>query len=405
MTPHDMSLPVSPQPFEDAWTLDHTRQLYEHNRATPDFQADARNREGERQWFEHGQELEEQLEMAIGKHLLHLAATVGLSEPDHSEHAVNNFLHAWHKAVLGEPLNGYEARALGATLSTPLVMASIVHSAPGRQGQAQSDDAIIEKMHELFTRIMREGNFSPLDTKMPSCENSGTRLRLALEGWSPSLLRFDPETRNMVPLGEDDIEPANLQHLVIPMPSGTLLVSDWFSNEDFCKITHDLLENTPSMESAEGCAERTRRLASIGVAHVYAGNTCPDIFLDEERLILGHLHERYQDTGQHKGAVTTDLWWITMVDKQVLIDLLARNTSIEQARAEVEEMIQCQDSPIISIQLDPGQYHLYCAGLYEQFPQLFDRGGVDLSVMERPMCVLSRNDLPMRAKLARVPNP
>lgn len=396
MQPHPNAAPVTAQPFSEGWTLDDTRVLYEHNLAAPDFDAPSKDPSADQAWREQRHTYSDKLSLAIGRHVLHLAQTRGLVAPPYSEAVNNRFINAWRRAISGEGLSGWDAIMIGHALTKPVSM-KLVTSKP-KFVRKDRPAPTLEQTHAFIHETMLAGDFESYDTDFGGeCENSGLHLSLTLVQWSPTLERFDCERRQFYPLAAGDITAPSLQHVTVPLPTGELLVADWFRHDAFTAITDKVLEDSPSISSSSGCEERTRRLATqLGIATVFVGNSCPSIQADANGVRIGSMTEEADMNGTSQGYVCTDLWWATMLDKQTLVDLFARTMPIEQAHAEVADLIVEHTNGITQVTLPPGEYHLYYAGDVELFGKMFDRDGVDLSSFDKPMLVLSRTELEPR---------
>lgn len=196
---------VAPQPFDQGWTLDDTRRMYEHSINSPDF---ASSSKAERdQWNDEYMVQMDQLTRAIGQHVLHLAATSGLLNPPHAEQADNRFLRAWRKAVDGQDLSEWEAQFIGLAVSKPLTTALV--AANPRFADENNPAPTPEQVHALFINTVQAGDFERTDTEMPAeCAVTGQELALVMNAWIPTIHRLDPDSGSFKPLSAGDLDPA-----------------------------------------------------------------------------------------------------------------------------------------------------------------------------------------------------
>lgn len=407
MPASDMSLPVSPLPFAQSWSLANTQQLLEHNLAAPDFDNNS-DTAAIQAWRKKYQELTQSLELAIGRHVLSLAAQGKISNAPHTEAASHPFIDAWRRAVKLEDLSGWQAITIGRHLSKAFL--SLFHRSNPKFNAPGEPMLTVQQLHQGLCDLAEHGNFESFDTSPIQCQTSSMNLILTVNGWQPSFERYDPQSGHFFELKEGDIVAPVLQHTKIPVPSGKMLASDWFRTPEFKALCDELIDDSVSINSPNGCALRTRQYAEkMGVVHVFVGDSSPEIISGPGGVCVGRIDEDSSDDklaiGSSQGRVCTDLWWTTIVDKQILVDLLSRKMSPDLARDTVEKLIVEQDSDIVEFDLPPGEYHLYYTGNHEQFVQLFDRSGVDFSGVKTPMFLLWKDELPLltRPKNKRKP--
>lgn len=400
MQPHPMSLPVQPKPFSEGWTLEDTRAMYEHSLKAPDFSSPSKDYKAEQAWREKHLANLDKLHLAIGQHAMHLASQGLLSNAPHTEHAQNGFIDAWRQMVAGEEMTGWQAQSIGRLVSKEFSM-TLIRARP-RHADESEPALTPEQVHEVFQKLACEGNFQSFETETVTCQTSNLSLTATFHDWQPSFERYDPKARRFLPLQAGDIKGAALEHVRIPVPSGKMLAADWFRHPVFAQITEEMESSEVSINSVAGCVIRTREYAEkLGVAHVFVGNSSPEMVSSQDgMLVAGWVDDEQEVTlaGKSQGSICTDLWWATVVDQQVLVDLLARKMSRDEAVEAVQDMIDNQASTVVQFDLPPGEYHLYFTGTQELFEKLFDRDGVDFTGMQMPMFVLSKNELPLRAK-------
>lgn len=110
-----------------------------------------------------------------------------------------------------------------------------------------------------------------------------------------------------------------------------------------------------------------------------------------------------------QGATCSELWWVTLADRQVLRDVMARKVGAEAAAAELDEFAASKPDGFHVLRIPPGNYHLYSAGAPEIFAETFatqvDPGVVDISLMSPPSFVLTPAPLAPAPTRAMSPRP
>jgi len=146
----------------------------------------------------------------------------------------------------------------------------------------------------------------------------------------------------------------------ISVPSGVLLVDDWLEE---ATTLFEHLDGDEDINSRQGVAIRTRRYADAGVGHFFVGNSSPEAYKKDGVLYFGRdtIDEEDNDiplvkNGKHLGSVSTDLWWVTLCDrdtyKQMAISKWGEERGREVAKTAEEE---CD----IVIRVSPGNYRLH----------------------------------------------
>lgn len=401
-----MSAPLIPRPFSQAWSLEDSRQMVAAQEGLPPW-ADPR----QKAWkAEHYDPINDKLIAAIGGHLSMLAHSGQLVQPDNAQAISLEWKQAWEKLV-DTPNDIEAAMELGEMFLRPAMM----FLSFSRQDLAKGKDPeALEKAHVKIVEKMERGDFGYYDTEMGECADTGARMHLVLTAWQPvlGLVEFVPnpdggyDRSQFVPLQPGQFSKPGVEHLTIEMPSGHLLVSDWFRIEAFNTLSNDMEKekNRGESSSVQGFIHQTRDYAQeMGFVSVF-GSSNVSVFQDGNRLVIGG-----EDANEPLGAVSVlgrdlgglcgSLRWTSVIDRQVLVDLVASKVGIEEAQAQVADWEKENAREIIQVTVTPGTYHLYCSGRSQVFSQEFKMEEVDVNVLEYPMFVLS--DQPLTPKPAR----
>lgn len=191
--------------------------------------------------------------------------------------------------------------------------------------------------------------------------------------------------------------------LQIEFPTGDLVAMDWFRFEDGLQ---DWLEKhgtneLPSVNANSGVIKTTELYASLGIVHCFVGNSSPSVFTGNGIIAVGCNWREYTADGRARysdadedgneseeaaqeyedamnnapagmvdhGSVCTDLWWVTMMERSRLIEILVEQLG-EERRVEIEEYAAEQFD--VEIQVEPGKYTLHFDAHPSTFYPLLD---------------------------------
>jgi hypothetical protein len=156
--------------------------------------------------------------------------------------------------------------------------------------------------------------------------------------------------------GKGDIE------LDIELKTGNLLISDWFRLEEF----NTLLKSNIELSTTAGLVEATKSALNKGkVISITVGNSSPQIFRSGNTIIFGHEggDEDRACGCESIGSVITNLWNVTIVEKETLIDIL-REGGNSNPELTVDEYIRNND--VEEVQVESGNYKV----IHNPFTQL-----------------------------------
>lgn len=190
--------------------------------------------------------------------------------------------------------------------------------------------------------------------------------------------RFDPFSSNE----KCEMNIPVIQETYIQVPSGKLLVADWFrDNKNVLQKLTDVkgtvigkkLMEINSYDAQYGdsyLAEYAQVLsaAELNIATVFVGNSSPDIFQNGNKII-GFDADSYESERKFKtamktempewkkkGSICTDLWRASVIDEEILVSHLA--TKYSQKEAE-EIMAEIKAGwTVVEVKVKPGKYKL-----------------------------------------------
>lgn len=129
--------------------------------------------------------------------------------------------------------------------------------------------------------------------------------------------------------------PKPMRHLEVSLPSGVLLMADWFRIPGFNEGVRDPEDEYRSINSDQGIDERTRdHFERLGLMRIHTTNCVPNLVRDGAAIRVGWIDEDHDSLWTEDGARTDvelpetlgniccDLWDATFADREILIDIL-----------------------------------------------------------------------------------
>lgn len=399
-------------PFAEAWPLEAALEYHRADASSPgsdspEFQA----------WLKAVYHpVMEKLESALRGHVLFLAQEGRLGLPEYAEAVRLPWLTQWRAVLRGEVKEKYDIHDVARPFSKDITMRMF----------GLKDEAEVAARHARCLDIIEKGDFSWASSESAECRTSGHHFFTEMKGWQPTIGKLVYEEgqfrATFCPLAPCEVVAPGVEHVTIQVPSGELLLGDWFRVAGFTEASERLEKSLPrphpDINSLQGCVDRTRLYAQhLGFGHVTAGNTSPTVVEQGGKLIVGrpYYDEEYEQDGAwlpspplngvDLGSVCTDLWWVTIIDRQVLVDVASRHAPRAKVEEDVAALLDKPYSSVVKVQVPPGEYHLYFAGHASVFEQ-FASPDVDVSGLRTPMMVLSPVPLALEpAAPARRPRP
>lgn len=294
--------------------------------------------------------------------------------------------NSWNRMVQGEA-TPYDVELVSGMC---LHMSSVHLPRPG------GDAISIEESYKRLVRDINDGKDITPMSAYGNCFRTGETYFLKMKsGWEPIYGKRD-KTHSFIPL-DHEVQEREVQHDQIEIPSGELLICDWFRIKAFTTLTK--LENAPSINTEFGCLSTSAAYAKKhGFMSVFVGDCGPDVIVRGDQLLFGRtrydedLGDNVQVSGENLGTTCSDLWWISAIDRQTLTNIVAKEHGVDQASKLIDEMISEYD--VKSVQLQPGStlhiYHVNKAGLQKDF----SCDQVDSTDMEPLFAVASLKELP-----------
>ena len=276
---------------------------------------------------------------------------------------------------------------------------------------AEADEVFdVDEIYKACIEVMDAGEFKSFETNSSgSCNETGEFISVEFENWIPYIGTYNAghEWVRFVPAA---VPKKQIQTKSIELKTGNLVAMDWFRGLDgaFKDYTEKKEKELtvkgylPSVNSRAGVLFSTEFYANLGIVHVFVGNSSPEVFTDDNGLIAVGSNwceytpdgrERYSDCDddgneseeayeayehamenppegmENHGRVCTDLWWITMIERERLAEILLEQLG-EEHRAAIDEYVN--DEFDVCLNVEPGKYTLYYDGHPSTFYELLE---------------------------------
>jgi hypothetical protein len=337
-------------------------------------------------------------EAAIQAFLLELRASRELPLVPDMYRRTHRLAHAWNALARGEQ-DPYQLERIAHSLNYSIFVSGAVRI---------SADATLAQAYEELVSNADGGTFDWcfLDSQ-EECQTTGERVHFELQDWTPRLGTVDHKSRarDLTPLRP--IPEPSVSHHVIQAPSGELLIADWFRHDAFTKAVKDVTnaDYHYSINNDVGKFRLTSWYAQQhGFMSVFVGNSLPSVVERGDHFVIARVDEDEElgeppVAGNVAGSVCTDLWWATVIDRQVLTDILARAMPTEEAQSAVAVMLDDPCASITTLKVSPGVLHVYHT-THETDMQGFRAPGVPDSGIEQLWAVVSTRELSWAPKQA-----
>lgn len=172
-----------------------------------------------------------------------------------------------------------------------------------------------------------------------------------------------------------------IQEITINVPTGRLFCADWFRDSDntldkhIKDITNPQLQKVKkdfSYEVEHGNSPlneyfQVASAADKDIATIFVGNSSPQIFQNNNKLSFNSYSEDTPPDEEYKdvGYVCTDLWRVTVADKQTLAEILQKKYTKEEA----DEILTQWENESSIVSVKPGRYKLTFTHIKRQINQ------------------------------------
>ena len=386
-------------PFDQAWTLEDTQHYLKaiwNKTSTGGYQRSPQM-DAAFKSLQHTQV----------QHLRHLFEKGVIDLPANTEALDVRWLRAWKKLQAGSQMEIWdEEDAVRPLNSLRYILFSV---------KAGASEEAIQSVHDNVVAAMMSGDFDDEDSE--KCQNTGVKVGLQLKGWQPLLGERVFESGNsfrssFVPLDFSHLKVPGIEEVILNIPSGQLWCADWFRVEELTALDK-ALEKASSLDldidSSRGTLNKSLEFhKNFGGMHIFVGNSSPSFVQENNIAMIANINEDetpfHRASGlQQSSRITTDLWWVTMVDPQVLEEKLQEHWKNEPGKAQkVMEKLHAQvGKEIIKVDVKPGNYHVYFSAHHDVLESQWDKEEWDMVPHAQTYMVLSA--LPLTSKVKPSP--
>jgi hypothetical protein len=337
--------------------------------------------------------IREHFEPAFGGFLRELRNHGALAPIQGAEGHKIRFIDAWNAFAAGPESPEDDRHALN--MLAHYLGHRIVFKALFRRGK---DDVPMpaEEARAAIVARANPGNFSWLDHIEEQTDLvTGERYYVDIRGWRASVGSAGDDGE-LVPIAP--IETPLVRHLEFDVRGTELLAADWFRIEEFTKAVDDELVQRYSLNCEEGSFRVTEEYVKKGVISVLVGNSCPNVFVGDDAIMIGNLVEEDADEEEQAvvspislGYICTDLWRASFIEYDRLVEIVSKRAG-DRAKDVVDAYLEEHQGNFLRVPIEPGHYHLYFGTDLDAFPERFKSPELDFPGIA-PLMVISKNEL------------
>lgn len=235
-------------------------------------------------------------------------------------------------------------------------------------------EKVLLQEYEKMIQDINQGNFESRHLHISFiCEDCGQELNLSFNHWLASFHVFDERQNDWNYHLPNHCTTQSVIELAINLPTGNLLVADWFRIPGFQEIMNHNSEHLSNINYAKGKEEKTIHYASHNIIHIALGaakDKLPQIFQYKNNLVAGYeshfsprkSHDADDESAQAyqlQGQIENKLWAVTIIEKENLVKILSLCYG-NHANYVVEEYIK--NNAVMNLKVQPGQYILSFMG-------------------------------------------
>lgn len=315
-------------------------------------------------------------------------------------------------------------RAPAFALLEKIMISASVDLSSEMRGLTKDGNIPISRIPDLFASI-REMTVDSFSTEDPHTlllgheglrgNSDGSQYQLAGSFLKPVLAMPSASLHDApVPLPPLE-EPKYIRHLELDMPSGVLVIADWFRIKGFNEGLKALIERDDDhdLNTSAGLDARARDyFEKAGLGIVQVGNTSPDCYSGGDGIFrMGRFDEDHEDFWTENGepsdlecptrifSTCTDLWANSFCDREAAISILEASGeyATRLAASEALESYVSETYGASQIDLETDTLHLYVPtgpGLHKgNFHQIFRADEIEQTEWMQDQYILSTKPL------------
>lgn len=316
------------------------------------------------------------LEAAVVSYLQDLASIGQLAPAQFAERRQLPWADAWNRLVSGAEPHHWDLTRISEPFDMMLSLA---------MQKSTSVDDLAARLEQL-----------PISGKIGECDVTGDAIFLRMKGWKPVLCGY--KNREFTPLAEEAQQPS-VRHVEIKVPSGELLIADWLRVDGFSAVVDANKRERKSFNTNAGRQATAIEYAEqFGFLSVSVGNSSPHIFQQDGQIMIAEpeIEPGPNDpapAGEDRGYVCTDFWGATVIDREVLTEIVAQTHGRTEAEAKVAALLADKSNHIVTVYVDAGKpLHAYFES-ERGFQGRFECPDVNMAGLDRAYATLSSKAL------------
>ena len=330
------------------------------------------------------------------REFLQEAASEGLIQPiTRYPNSQISAIEGWNDIISGGGLDRpWSASNLLTSMAFNIIWTPTYMCVKNASGEAPTAD-VIQAAYDEMVEGVNAGNLTDEHRGVECYDSkSGKRLSFTVTGWNPVFTYFDMETRDFIE--HEDADPPQNFEVEIEVTSGKMLAFDWLRIQEFTDAS-ETRHPMPEINADDGKVEYTKMFAEkSNMVHVSAGNSYPGILVRDNHVIACHMYDSETEsdddlikklTWANPGRVCCDLWWVTIADREAILDVLKDNLSADEAEKVLDDYI-AEHGCDVQFKLRPGKYKLSFGSSQAFFNEHFDKEAHELPASFEPILLM-----------------
>lgn len=227
----------------------------------------------------------------------------------------------------------------------------------------------LEEQYKSLCDQFNSGNFQ-CENENTCCE-CGKILKVIFKDWQSIFIEFatNKETGKYRWQRAVDCYNEPAKTINFELKTGNVLVSDWFKIKEFNDIVHNKDDGKGIFsfkhDSKKGRRELVNHLLQFGVISIPSG-THVVVVNKEDELNIGEIINYYNEKEvKNRKDLSGSLRATTLIEKETLIELIAKNNGLKKAQELVEKYLKESPRDVLQYKVSPGTYCINFSDYYK----------------------------------------
>lgn len=334
----------------------------------------------------------------------HLKSEIHKFKPLDTRGHTTNLAYKWHGCV-NNNLEPYELQRLVSDLHSGIFLLLSIH------------EKDLNLQYSKFVEYLNNGfclEDKKFNTLINTFRSTTSTLSVQSHQTGETIRLFFNEPFTPIPTGLSstgkacELEPyikPGVQHMIFDCPSGELIAADWIRIDKFTDASKRLLpytkETSVNFESGK-IMNACRTNEKMNLLDISLGNMSVNVYQNGNQLIVGdsYYYDRETDEDEyveHEGfketaKICTDRWTFSCIDRVNLEKILAEE-GVSDPKLVVDEYLAERNYGVNTLKINPGKYHVYFSGDYDEFNEQFKSPDFPLKDKFRYFAIISDKEL------------